>query len=88
MRTHTSHSNKIPPVTRSLVGATCLVSLPTMLKLVSPYVWLLWWPAVVQRWHLWRPITAFFFGPPGLSFIFDLFFLLCVGPSDRCGGPR
>ncbi|PWO01331.1 DER1-domain-containing protein [Tilletiopsis washingtonensis] len=48
--------NKIPPVTRSLVGATCLVSLPTMLKLVSP-------------------ITAFFFGPPGLSFIFDLFFL-------------
>ncbi|PWN93187.1 DER1-domain-containing protein [Acaromyces ingoldii] len=66
---------KIPPVTRTLLGSTLLVTLPVLLQLSNPYHILLWWPAVIRRWQLWRPITAFFFGGKGLPLLFDTFLL-------------
>lgn len=67
--------NKIPPVTRALLAGTLGVTLPTLVHLVNPYVFLLWWPAVTRQWQVWRPITAFFFGGSGLQLVFDVFLL-------------
>jgi len=65
---------KIPPVTRTLVGSTVVVSIPVMLQLVSPYKILFVWK-LVKGGQLWRIPTSFFFGGTGFGFIFDLVML-------------
>lgn len=68
--------NKIPPVTRTLVFATAVVTVGPLLKLVNPYLILLWWPSVLKKWEIWRPFTCFFLGGSDIQFLFDLFMLL------------
>jgi len=65
---------KIPPVTRSLVGATLAISGPVMLELVSPYKFLFVWNYVKQG-QVWRIPTSFFLGGSGITFVFDIVML-------------
>ncbi|UZJ56811.1 hypothetical protein CBS101457_006131 [Exobasidium rhododendri] len=67
---------KIPPVTRTLIFGTAGVTLPLLLKLVNPYAFLLWWPMVLKKWEIWRPVTCFFQGSGDIQLLFDLFMLL------------
>ena len=67
---------KIPPVTRTLLFATAAVTLPALLKLANPYLYLLWWPAVLKKGQVWRLFTAFFLGGGDIQLLFDLFMLL------------
>jgi Derlin-2/3 len=54
--------DKIPPVTRSLVGSSLAVTLPTLLQVVSPYKLVFIRELVTKRWELWRLYTNFFLG--------------------------
>jgi hypothetical protein len=49
---------KIPLVTRTLVLGTLGVTLAAKLMLVSPYLFLLHWPAVTGRLQVWRILSA------------------------------
>lgn len=69
---------KIPPVTRTILLTTIGLTVPMLLGLLSPHRFVLIWPAVLRRWQVWRPITAFFFGGQGLQLLFDCFLLLYV----------
>lgn len=62
-------------MTRSLLAAAGLITLPCILQLAAPYKYILHWPFVFQRYELWRPLTAFFYGGSGLPLLFDLFLL-------------
>ncbi|CAO1613117.1 unnamed protein product [Parajaminaea phylloscopi] len=66
---------KVPPVTLFLVGATLLVTVGPLLQLINPYLFLLWWPAILKRGQVWRIVTSFFLTGGGLQLIFDLFLL-------------
>ncbi|EPQ29804.1 uncharacterized protein PFL1_02477 [Pseudozyma flocculosa PF-1] len=66
---------KIPPVTRSLLGATGLVTIPCLLAIMTPYKIMLSWPLVTRRYEIYRILTSFFFGGQGLAFLFDSFLL-------------
>jgi hypothetical protein len=57
-------------VTRTLMGATSVITLGTMLQLVNPGLVAYVEPLVFKKFELWRPFTAFFVGPRGLSFLF------------------
>jgi len=65
---------KIPPVTRTLAGATLAITLPVLLQLLSPYKILFVWK-YVQQGQVWRIPTSFFFGGSGITFLFDLIML-------------
>lgn len=67
--------NKIPPVTRTLVFSTMIVTVGPLLKLINPYLVLLWWPAVLKKYEIWRIYTCFFLGGRDLQFLFDIFML-------------
>jgi len=71
---------KIPPVTRFLCAAQLAVSLPVMLKLVSPFRVLLLWNSVTKNLEIWRIFTNFFLGGAGINFIFD--FVMLYRNSD------
>lgn len=67
---------KIPPLTRYLTLGSLAVRGATALQLVSPYTFLLHWPAVTSQFQLWRIWTNFLFVPgPGISFLFDIYLL-------------
>ncbi len=66
---------KIPPVTRYLIGGVLLVTVPTLLELVAPYAFVLYWPYVTQKREVWRLLTCFLYGGKGLGFLFALFML-------------
>jgi Derlin-2/3 len=57
-------------VTRTLLGATSVVTLGSQIKLINPYnvAWIE--AAVFGKFQLWRPFTCFFLGPGGISFLF------------------
>ncbi|PWN43973.1 DER1-domain-containing protein [Ceraceosorus guamensis] len=67
--------NKIPPVTRTMLASLMAVTIPVLLKLISPYHFILWWPMITKKWQFWRFYTAFFFGSSGIQFLFDVFML-------------
>lgn len=67
--------SRIPPVTRFLCASTLGISLPVMLKMLSPYSILFMRELVTQRLELWRPFTSMFFAGTGLNFIFDFIML-------------
>lgn len=66
-------------MTLTLLSLTLLTSLGPLLKLVHPYYLLLWWPDVLSKWQLWRPLTSFFLcglgSGGGIQVLFDLFML-------------
>jgi len=63
---------KIPPVTRFLCGSSLAVSLPVMLKLLTPYKVIFVREFVTQKFELWRIWSSFFYGGSGISYIFEL----------------
>jgi Derlin-2/3 len=67
--------NKIPPVTRTIVFATAVVTLGPLLKLVNPYLFLLWWPSILKKYEIWRVFTCFFLGSGDIQLLFDIFML-------------
>ncbi|WWC68175.1 uncharacterized protein I206_102098 [Kwoniella pini CBS 10737] len=67
--------NAVPPVTRSLLIATAVVTFPCLLGIVSPAMVALVWPKVIGRFEIWRPITSFFFGGSGFPLLYDFFLI-------------
>jgi len=63
---------KIPPVTRFICGSTVAVTLPVMLKIISPYTMIFVKELVTKRREFWRIYTSFFIGESGINFIFDM----------------
>ncbi|KAL4078123.1 Der1-like family-domain-containing protein [Scleroderma yunnanense] len=63
---------KIPPVTRFLVGSSVGVTLSAALNLVSPYSLIYIHQLVTKRWELWRLYTSFFLGSMRLDYVFEL----------------
>lgn len=55
--------------------STMVVTLGPLLKLINPYLVLLWWPAVLKKYEIWRVYTCFFLGGRDLQFLFDIFML-------------
>ncbi|KAI9636170.1 Der1-like family-domain-containing protein [Dioszegia hungarica] len=65
----------IPPVTRLILVATGLITLPTLLGVLSPAdVALSWWK-VTKHYEIWRPFTNFFFGGAGFPLVYDVFLI-------------
>lgn len=62
-----------PPITRTYMLGIVLISLPPLLNLVSPVVFLNFWDYTL-RGEVWRPLTAFLFGGGGMSLLFGVFF--------------
>jgi len=67
--------NKIPPVTRTLVGATLAITVLPMLQVLSAYNLVYDQRLVFQRYEFWRPFTSFFYGGTGIGFVIDLVML-------------
>lgn len=66
---------QIPVITRVYVTASILTTLAVQLSLVTP-IQLLYHPQLVLRGEVWRLVTTFmFFGPVGISLIFNMLFL-------------
>jgi len=66
---------KIPPVTRFLCGSSLAVSVPVMLRVLSPYKVFFVRALVTQRFEVWRVWSSFFFGGSGLNYVFELIML-------------
>lgn len=62
-----------PPITRTYLLAILLVSVPPLLYLVSPTLFLNFWDYTI-RGEVWRPLTAFLYGGGGISLLFGVFF--------------
>lgn len=65
----------LPPVTRTLLAGTAVVTVPPLLALVSPYQLIWHWPAIRYKFQLYRIITPFFYAGGGLAALFNVFFL-------------
>lgn len=66
----------MPPVTRSYVGLAVLTTAAVALDLVTPLKLYLNWSLILQKGHVWRAATNFFyFGHLSLDFLFHMFFL-------------
>ncbi|QRV81744.1 Derlin-2 [Ceratobasidium sp. AG-Ba] len=66
---------KIPPVTRFLVVSSVAISLPVMMHLISG-TWFVYAPYyVLGKMQVWRIISSWLLGPPGIPYIFDLIML-------------
>ncbi|ORX35854.1 Der1-like family-domain-containing protein [Kockovaella imperatae] len=67
--------DSIPPVTRTLLICTALITAPCLLQAISPGLVALSWYRVRKFYEVWRPFTAFFFGGGGFPLIYDVFLL-------------
>ncbi|KAG8744301.1 hypothetical protein FRC10_010373 [Ceratobasidium sp. 414] len=69
---------KIPPVTRFIIVTSVVISLPVMMHLISG-TWFVYAPVYVfgkmQASSVWRLVTSWLLGPPGLAYIFDVIML-------------
>jgi Derlin-2/3 len=63
---------KIPPVTRFLVASSLGITVPAIMKLVSPWNLIFVSEAIVQKFQIWRLYTSFFLGSMNLNYIFEL----------------
>ncbi|KAK8847622.1 hypothetical protein IAR55_005481 [Kwoniella newhampshirensis] len=67
--------NSIPPVTRSLLVGTALVTFPCLLGTTSPASVALVWKRVTTSYQIWRPVSCFFFGGGGFPLLYDFFLI-------------
>ncbi|OCF33817.1 derlin-2/3 [Kwoniella heveanensis CBS 569] len=67
--------NAIPPVTRTLLLGTGLITVPCLLRLMSPASVAIIWPLVTKRYEVWRTVTAFFYGGSGFPLLYDVFLI-------------
>jgi Derlin-2/3 len=67
---------EMPPVTRTYVSLAVVTTAAVALEVITPLKLYLNWHLVLQRAHVWRLATNFFFfGNLGLDFLFHMFFL-------------
>jgi len=66
---------KIPPVTRTLVGATLLITLPCLMGVLDFHLIFFTRYHVVQKFQIWRIFTSFFYGGKDFALIFDTIML-------------
>lgn len=67
---------EMPPVTRSYVSLAVITTGAVALDVITPLKLYLNWSLVLNRMHLWRVVTNFFyFGNLSLDFLFHMFFL-------------
>ncbi|EIW71044.1 hypothetical protein TREMEDRAFT_59988 [Tremella mesenterica DSM 1558] len=67
--------NSVPPVTRTLLLATVIITGPCLLQIIRPVdVAFIWW-RITRRWEVWRLVTSFFYGGGGFPFLYDLFLI-------------
>jgi len=68
---------ELPIVTKYLFAGSLGVTLAANFGLLNPYLLLLDWPSVIQRFQLWRLVTVFLFhGRLGFSFLIHMLFLV------------
>lgn len=70
--------SKTPPMTQVYVGGSILLTVASFLlnKNNWPELLNLEWGAVLTKFQLWRPMTAFlFFGPLGLNYLLTIHFV-------------
>ncbi|KAK0543126.1 hypothetical protein OC845_006275 [Tilletia horrida] len=79
--------NKIPPVSRFLLLGTLGITVPVILKLISPTPFVLYWPWIQQRFHVWRLVTPFFMAGGGIQLIFDMIALFRSSTALEEGEP-
>ncbi|WVF69561.1 hypothetical protein IAT40_004339 [Kwoniella sp. CBS 6097] len=65
----------IPPVTRTLLLGTGLITVPCLLRLISPASVAIIWPMITKRYEVWRPVTSFFYGGSGFPLLYDVFLI-------------
>jgi Derlin-2/3 len=66
----------IPPLTRTFMGGTMLLSFCMTYKIVSPYWGLLMFPDAFTKLQLWRLVSCFFYaGPFGMGFLFKMWMM-------------
>ncbi|KAH7105059.1 DER1-domain-containing protein [Auriculariales sp. MPI-PUGE-AT-0066] len=65
---------KIPPVTRTIVVSTLVLSLSVILQLVNPRNLYYHWH-FVKQWELWRLYSCWFVAGSGLNLIFSVLML-------------
>ncbi|WVQ98287.1 hypothetical protein IAU59_005410 [Kwoniella sp. CBS 9459] len=65
----------IPPVTRTLLLGTGLITVPCLLRLISPASVAIIWPMVTKRYEIWRIVTSFFYGGAGFPLLYDVFLI-------------
>ena len=70
----------LKPVTRAYMTAAMGTTIIVQMDLLSPYLLILEYKAIVNNLELWRLVTNFcYFGPFGLPFVFSMFFLVRYG---------
>ncbi|KAL7750321.1 hypothetical protein RI367_004093 [Sorochytrium milnesiophthora] len=67
---------EIPPITRTWVTLTVVMSLLTFFQLVAPLHLIFDWHYIARRREWWRIFTSFlYFGPFGIDFVLHMFFM-------------
>ncbi|SAM05119.1 hypothetical protein [Absidia glauca] len=67
--------NGMPPVTKTLLTTTAVLTLSSAVRLINADRLYLIWPFVYRKLQLWRLVTSFYTHSLGLSFAFDLYFM-------------
>jgi len=78
-----------PPVSRTLTAITFVESALVYGGLLSGY-WVIFRSGLVFKFlpEIWRLVTPFLLTGPGLSFVFDLYFIYTYSSSLETGSPR
>jgi Derlin-1 len=68
--------DSVPPITKWICTLVLLTTLAGNFGLVSPYLLILSWPELVQRFQIWRVVTSFLFaGKLSFKFLVNVVFL-------------
>ncbi|KAE8255993.1 hypothetical protein A4X13_0g2846 [Tilletia indica] len=79
--------NKIPPVSRFIILGTLGLTVPVILKLISPSPFVFYLPLIRSHFQFWRPFTSFFLAGSGIQLIFDLIALFRSSTALEEGEP-
>lgn len=78
----------LPFVTRSWFGASFLITLAANFGIVSPMQMILIWPAITEKFELWRLVTSFLFvGSFDFSTLIAFYLLVQFSKQYEAGGP-
>lgn len=84
----TNRSAAMPPVTRALMVAEALVTVPCLVRAMSPADIALFWPYVLRKGQAWRMVTSFLYAGNGLAALMNTVVLLYVAFLTIAGRPR
>ena len=70
----------MPIMTRTFVTSIFVVTVLVTLGIMDPYLLVLDWPMIVNKFHIWRIATCvLFFGPFSMQWMFQMYFLTSFG---------